>query len=143
VPCEVAATLFVAIGFGAGDGNLTAGAFAGVAFFATGAALLPLAGAAFCGGAALRTGVLTAAAFLATTFLVGAGFFFAATVLAFAGAARRGAGLAAGRAALVAGFFEVLWAAGFFTDSPRNGTTRLAPQKAHRDGGPDLGRRGL
>jgi hypothetical protein len=135
-----AAWLFRAIGLGAGDGDFAAGAF--TAFVATGAGLLLLAGAAFFGGATLRAGALPATCFGAG-FLVATGFFFAAT-LPFAGAARRGAGLAAGRArgALAADFFEVLWGAGFFTDSPRNGTTRVA-RDAHREGGAGFGRRGL
>jgi hypothetical protein len=43
---------------------------------------------------------------------------------------------------LAAGFFEVLWAAGFFTKSPRNGPPRLG-REARREGGPGFGRRGL
>jgi hypothetical protein len=89
-------------------------------------------------------GALRGGAFFATTFLAGAGFFFAGVALPLAGAARRGAGLAAGRAraALAAGFFDVFLAAGFFTESPRNGTARLACE-AHRAGGPGFRRRGL
>jgi len=43
---------------------------------------------------------------------------------------------------LAAGFLDVFLAAGFFTESPRNGTARLG-SKAHRAGGPGFGRRGL